>query len=51
MRLVRKNLRLPFQFNEDLEVEWAGHPNWFFRVSKFSLPYLQPRVRAQDLVS
>jgi hypothetical protein len=21
-------------------VEWAGHPNWYFRVSKFSLPYL-----------
>jgi hypothetical protein len=24
-----------------LQVEWAGHPNWFFRMSKFSLPYLQ----------
>ncbi len=39
--LVRKNLRLPFQFNEDLEVEWAGHPNWYFRVSKYSLPFLK----------
>jgi len=39
--LVRKNLRLPFQLNEDLEVEWAGHPNWYFRMSKFSLPYLK----------
>jgi hypothetical protein len=39
--LVRKDLRLAFHFDEDLEVEWAGHPNWFFRMSKFSLPYLQ----------
>jgi hypothetical protein len=21
-------------------VEWAGHPNWYFHLSKFSLPYL-----------
>ena len=39
--LVRKDLKLAFHFNDDLEVEWAGHPNWFFRMSKFSLPYLQ----------
>jgi len=39
--LVRKNPRLAFRLNDDLEVEWAGHPNWFFRMSKFSLPYLQ----------
>jgi hypothetical protein len=39
--LMRKDLKLAFRFNEDLEVEWAGHPNWFFRMSKFSLPYLQ----------
>jgi hypothetical protein len=22
-------------------VEWAGHPNWYFKISKFSLPYLR----------
>jgi hypothetical protein len=22
-------------------VEWAGHPNWFFRLSKFSLPWFR----------
>jgi carbamoylphosphate synthase large subunit len=22
-------------------VEWAGHPNWYFRISKFSIPYLK----------
>ncbi len=39
--LVRKKLKLSFRFNDDLDVEWAGHPNWYFRMSKFSLPYLR----------
>jgi hypothetical protein len=47
--LERKGKRLPFSFRDELAVEWAGHPNWFFRISKFSLPYLQhpcvPRTR------
>ena len=38
--MVRKDLKLSFQLTDDIEVEWAGHPNWFFRLSKFSLPYL-----------
>jgi hypothetical protein len=39
--LVRKKLKLNFRFDEELDVEWAGHPNWYFRMSKFSLPYLR----------
>ncbi len=39
--LIRKNIQPAFQLTEDLEVEWAGHPNWFFRISKFSLPWLR----------
>lgn len=31
---------MPFSFTEELEVEWAGHPNWFYRISKYTLPYL-----------
>jgi hypothetical protein len=38
--LVRKKLKLSFNFTDELHVEWAGHPNWYFRMSKFSLPYL-----------
>jgi hypothetical protein len=38
--LVRKKLKFAFNFTDDLEVEWAGHPNWYFRMSKFSLPFL-----------
>jgi hypothetical protein len=39
--MVRKKVKLNFRLNEELDVEWAGHPNWFFRMSKFSLPYLR----------
>jgi hypothetical protein len=38
--LVRKRIPMAFDFRDELDVEWAGHPNWFFRLSKFSLPYL-----------
>ena len=39
--LVRKKPKLNFNFTDDLNVEWAGHPNWYFRMSKFSLPFLK----------
>lgn len=38
--IERKQVALPFDFRDDLDVEWAGHPNWYFRISKFSLPFL-----------
>ncbi|MCH7402121.1 hypothetical protein ACFOUP_15080 [Belliella kenyensis] len=38
---TRSDLKLAFDFKEDLEVEWAGHPNWFFRISKYILPMLK----------
>lgn len=38
---LRKDLRLNFSFQDELDVEWAGHPNWYSRISKFILPYLQ----------
>jgi hypothetical protein len=39
--LQRKNAKLAFDWRDDLDVEWAGHPNWYFRISKFSIPYLR----------
>lgn len=38
---LRKDLKPNFSFSDELEVEWAGHPNWFFRISKFILPFLK----------
>jgi hypothetical protein len=37
----RPDLDLPFRLQEDLDVAWAGHPNWYFRISKHSLPFLK----------
>jgi hypothetical protein len=39
--LERKNVKLGFDWRDELDVEWAGHPNWYFRISKFSIPYLK----------
>ena len=39
--LQRTGVRPGFDFRDDLDVEWAGHPNWYFRMSKFSIPYLR----------
>jgi hypothetical protein len=27
-------------FRKDLDVAWVGHPNWYFKISKWSLPFL-----------
>lgn len=37
----RSDLNLPFRFQDDLDVTWVGHPNWYFRISKHSLPFLK----------
>jgi hypothetical protein len=37
----RSDLNLSFRFQDDLDVTWVGHPNWYFRISKHSLPFLK----------
>ena len=50
--LVEKKVELPFRFTEELDVQWAGHPNWFFRWSKHALPGLRhPLVPEACLLS
>ena len=34
------DLQTSYKFTDEVDVEWVGHPNWFFRISKFSLPFL-----------
>ena len=44
--------KLPFDLREPLDVSWAGHPNWYFRWSKHSLPLLKhPSVPEAVLLS
>ena len=28
-------------FQQDLDVTWVPHPNWFYRLSKFTLPFIR----------
>ncbi len=39
--LQRSDLPRSFNLTEEVDVEWAGHPNWFMRISKHTLPFLQ----------
>ena len=42
----RPDLDPPFRFQEELDVKWVGHPNWYFRISKHSLPFLKTKHTA-----
>jgi hypothetical protein len=37
----RPDLKMQFKFTDDLDVEWIGHPNWFYRISKYLMPFLK----------
>ncbi len=39
----RPELALSFHLTDDVDVEWAGHPNWFFRISKYTMPMIKTR--------
>jgi hypothetical protein len=39
--LRRPDVTPGFHFQDKLDVFWAGHPNWYFRISKHSLPFLK----------
>ncbi|MGZ7031075.1 MAG: hypothetical protein ACXVIJ_03810 [Thermoanaerobaculia bacterium] len=47
--LMKKGTKIPFDYREELDVEWAPHPNWYWAWSKYSLPFLDhpsvPRAR------
>jgi hypothetical protein len=37
----RPDLKIDFKFQEELDVRWIAHPNWYYRISKHSLPFLK----------
>jgi hypothetical protein len=50
--LIRKDVQTPFDYREDLDVEWSPHPNWYWVWSKYSLPFLDhPAVPKATFVS
>jgi hypothetical protein len=48
--LIARQIRLPFDLQRPWNVEWAGHPNWYFLISKFSLPWLARSGRTAKVV-
>ncbi len=41
--LVKKNIQYSYSLDDDLDVTWVGHPNWFYKISKFSLPQIKSK--------
>jgi hypothetical protein len=39
--LSRTEKNFNFDLQEDLNVTWVPHPNWFYKISKYSLPVLK----------
>jgi hypothetical protein len=35
------NSKTNFKITDNVDVKWVTHPNWFFRISKFTLPLLK----------
>jgi hypothetical protein len=42
-----RGLECPVDIRQPLDVEWVSHPNWFYRISKYTMPYIRhPNVPA-----
>ena len=37
----RSDLGLQFRFQDELDLTWIAHPNWYYRISKHSLPFIK----------
>ena len=37
----RSDLQREFDFLDEVDVTWIGHPNWFYRISKYTMPLLK----------
>ncbi len=35
-----RGIPIPAFWKEPLQVEWIGHPNWYFKLSKYALPFI-----------
>jgi hypothetical protein len=36
-----------FDPREELDIEWVTHPNWFYRISKYTMPFLKSKFVPQ----
>jgi hypothetical protein len=50
--LIAKGIETPFDYRDELDVEWVPHPNWYWVWSKYSLPFLRhPAVPVATVLS
>lgn len=42
--LMKKPVEMPFSYTDDLDVSWFSHPNWYWTLSKYTLPYVEHRA-------
>lgn len=47
--IQRNDIQREFSFRDEVNVEWVGHPNWFFRISKYTLPLLKSQYVPESL--
>lgn len=40
LKANKETLGSVVDITEDLDVEWMPHPNWFYRISKYTLPFI-----------
>jgi len=45
----RRDIKREFYFKDEVDVEWVGHPNWFFRISKYTMPLLASKYVPKSL--
>ncbi|TDQ09829.1 hypothetical protein [Pedobacter metabolipauper] len=38
-----------FDPREELDIEWVTHPNWFYRISKYTMPFLKSEFVPESL--
>jgi hypothetical protein len=45
----RNDLPREWDLTSEVNAKWVGHPNWFFRISKHTLPFIQSSFVPQTL--
>ncbi|MBX7044740.1 MAG: hypothetical protein K1X86_02795 [Ignavibacteria bacterium] len=45
----RSDVKYNFKISEDLDVKWVSHPNWFFKISKYILPFIKSKYAPESI--
>jgi len=46
--LPKQNLENIINLNQEFDVQWIPHPNWYYRISKFALPFIESEYAPQS---